>query len=319
MDSSSEKYEYVEHPEMKHIRFFISEATSIPYHFHHDFELFQVIEGSMSLTTAEENARLHAGEIALFNPYEFHALESIGKKAVLLVIQVNPDFCIQHFPAIKYMRFNTSNLTSAVPFNICLKMIHACYDLGYHYYSKLQNYELMCLSDLYRLFWYIVSYVPYTLINENELSTCRRKQDRFCRIIEYIQSHYTEKLTLTEIAEKENLSLTYLSHLFKRNINMNFQQYLTKLRLEKALFLLRSTDMPIFDIAISSGFSDSKYLNRHFMMQYGQSPKAFRKGLPDISKEDETSLSEVKIERFLSPAEGLQILRKHYHFENDLS
>lgn len=314
---TSDRYEHVEHSEMNNIKFFISKTIYIPFHYHNDFEFVQIIEGKIEIRTAKETAELQAGEIALFNPNEFHALESTGSDCITLVIQIDPDFCIQHYPAIKYMRFNTANITSAVPFRICLDMIPICYNLGYNYYSRITGYELKCMSDLFRLFWYVVAYVPYTTINDSELLSQKNRQHRFCKIIEYIRNHYTEKITLSEIAAKEGLSLVYLSHLFKEHMNINFQQYVTTLRLEKALFLLKSTDMNILDICLSSGFSDSKYLNKHFIQKYHISPKDFRKKYNGRSDNQTNHFDDSKKQLLCSNAEGLQILRKHYHFDCD--
>lgn len=74
------------------------------------------------------------------------------------------------------------------------------------------------------------------------------------KIIHYIDEHYSEKLLLSDIALKEDLSLTYLSHFFKDYLGIPFQEYLAKIRCEKARQLLLLTDFPLLDICMSCGF-----------------------------------------------------------------
>lgn len=61
-------------------------------------------------------------------------------------------------------------------------------------------------------------------------------------ITQYIDEHYSEKLLLSDIAEHENMDLYYLSHFFKDNFGMSFQNYLLKIRCERARHLLILTD-----------------------------------------------------------------------------
>ncbi|MFQ9704031.1 MAG: helix-turn-helix domain-containing protein [Enterocloster clostridioformis] len=75
---------------------------------------------------------------------------------------------------------------------------------------------------------------------------------------------------------KEDLSLTYLSHFFKEYLGIPFQEYLAKIRCEKARQLLLLTDFPLLDICMSCGFSDSKYFNSGFRRQH----RLFPQGVP---------------------------------------
>lgn len=216
------------------------------------------------------------------------------------------------------MHFQTANITSAVPFEICLEMIPVCYNLGYNYYSNIKGYELLCMSDLFKLFWYIITYVPYITFTDAELQSKKKQQKRLCKNIEYIRKHYTEKITLSQIAERENLSLTYLSHLFSDTMNMNFQQYLNMLRLERAMFLLNNTNMNLLEICMESGFSDPKYLNKQFLLKFHTSPKDYRKQSKHQFQDSvDFSDENIKIQYIYSPMEGLKILRKHHHFNCD--
>lgn len=314
MDKKPERKEYekISHTQIKNINFFLIDLTYRAPHTHHDFEILQVIEGELHIKTLAEDFVIGPGEIALFNPYTFHTLYSVQSHCILLTIQADPSFCAPHYPAIQSIRFDTANATSSIPFREALEMIHVCFNFGYNYCCREIGFELRCLSDLYRLFAYFVALVPSHYERESESFRSKEKERRLTRIINYIHQHYTEKLTLSELAETENLSMTYLSHLFKSAINMSFQEYLNSLRFEHALLLLKKTDMSVIDICLESGFSDSKYLNKRLESAYNMSLKDFRN---TNLKPDKNVADKWEEQYIYTPEESLAILRKHHHFD----
>lgn len=129
------------------------------------------------------------------------------------------------------------------------------------------------------------------------------------KITHYIDEHYSEKLLLSDIARKEDLSLTYLSHFFKDYLGLPFQEYLAKIRCEKARQLLLLTDFPLLDICMSCGFSDSKYFNSGFRRQHGCSPKEYRLNFRhDQLKQQQKSM--LTTQEFLYAASSIVILER---------
>ena len=78
-----------------------------------------------------------------------------------------------------------------------------------------------------------------------------------------------------------HVSLCYLSHFFTENFGISFQQYLAKIRCDKARRQLLLTDHSLLTVSIECGFSDPKYFNRAFAAQYGMTPRAYRKHFSD--------------------------------------
>ncbi len=97
------------------------------------------------------------------------------------------------------------------------------------------------------------------------------------RISSYIHENYDHKISLEMIASHEGLSRTYFSHFFKSNFGINFNEYLNKIRSEKARTLLSSSKDNLLNIAYMCGFSDIRTLNTAFVKSYGVLPKDFRK------------------------------------------
>lgn len=96
-------------------------------------------------------------------------------------------------------------------------------------------------------------------------------------ILDYIHNHYDEEINLTTLADIMHLSRHYVSRFFKDAVGMNFIDYLTAYRVEKAKQLLMRTEDSISEISGAVGYIDSAYFSKLFKKKVGQSPYQFRK------------------------------------------
>ena len=79
------------------------------------------------------------------------------------------------------------------------------------------------------------------------------------KAIQYISRHFTENLTLEEVAGHVHLNAAYFSSMFKQSTGSSFKEYLNMVRVEESKRLLANTDYTIVDIAIAAGFEDQSY------------------------------------------------------------
>ena len=94
--------------------------------------------------------------------------------------------------------------------------------------------------------------------------------------IAHIETHFTEKITLDELAEKSHLSKRHFSRIFQECIGRPPIDHLMHVRCQKAAGLLKGTNRTITDIAFDCGFSDSNYFTRCFRKTMSQTPKQYR-------------------------------------------
>ncbi len=97
------------------------------------------------------------------------------------------------------------------------------------------------------------------------------------KVKEFVNQNYKDpELSLSSAAEFACVSTGYLSGLFKKEAGTNFVKYLTDVRMEKSMELLRTTDMKTYEIAYETGFANPHYFSVSFKKYTGMSPSDFR-------------------------------------------
>ncbi len=95
--------------------------------------------------------------------------------------------------------------------------------------------------------------------------------------VQNIKANYMNKITLEKLADYLHINPSYLSKLFKKEMNMNFSDYLNKVRIDKSKELLSDTDMNILDIALYTGYEDQSYFTKVFKKYTETTPNRYRK------------------------------------------
>lgn len=96
------------------------------------------------------------------------------------------------------------------------------------------------------------------------------------KIIEYINNNLEKKLNLELLAKVINMNESYLSRIFKEELDMTLSDYIRITRLEKAKELLKDHDIRIKDVAISVGIHDQLYFSRLFTKFFNVTPTEYR-------------------------------------------
>ncbi|HJC23679.1 MAG TPA: response regulator [Candidatus Eisenbergiella merdavium] len=98
----------------------------------------------------------------------------------------------------------------------------------------------------------------------------------FLKLLKYVNSHYTQDISLSETASVLNMNPNYVSQMFKKETGVTFTHYITDLRITEAKKLLRTTRHPISDIAPNVGFNDYFYFLKTFKRVTGRTPSQYR-------------------------------------------
>ncbi|MEO3988867.1 helix-turn-helix domain-containing protein [Pseudocitrobacter cyperus] len=99
---------------------------------------------------------------------------------------------------------------------------------------------------------------------------------RIRQVVARIESQYSQRLSLAEIARDERVSEAWLSRLFHKEVGVSFMQYTTALRLQKAEEQLLSSTTSVQRIALEQGFASSRVMSDLFKRRHGKTPRQYR-------------------------------------------
>ncbi|PZT55956.1 response regulator transcription factor [Paenibacillus silvae] len=117
----------------------------------------------------------------------------------------------------------------------------------------------------------------------NEVEECvsgsggKRSDPNMKMLLDYMHEHYDQPLGLSEVAKHFHFNPSYLSSYFSSHKKEGFNEYLNKIRIEKAEELLRSDDVTISEISSMVGYSDHSYFCKVFKKFTGLSPSRYRR------------------------------------------
>lgn len=103
------------------------------------------------------------------------------------------------------------------------------------------------------------------------------KRQNIDPIREFLDAHYTEKISLDTLAEQFFISKFYLTRVFKEQFGVSINTYVLNLRITKAKQMLRFTDKKLEDIGYQCGLGAPHYFSRIFKQIEGITPSEFRK------------------------------------------
>ena len=274
-------------PTNSYFSVFFNEIQYRSYHRHNAFEICLLLRGKGKISTPEGAMSVASGDVWVMNPFQPHRYA--GSRMLVLIVQIAPGFFAAGFPVIQNVifRFTTINV-----FEAYTELFRSLMKLAELIYIKPQRYELKCSGLLNYMFDQLMEFLPYSIISESDKKAQKSRMRLVNEVITSIEKNYYHKLLLSDIAEELNLSVNYLSHVFKNCTGMSFQKYLAKIRCTQAYTLLQATDLSLFDISISSGFSDAKYFTKNFVEFYGISPGDMRKSLRDGGNWDQAVFGE---------------------------
>lgn len=98
----------------------------------------------------------------------------------------------------------------------------------------------------------------------------------FAKMVAYIAENFSQKHTLSQLSNQFNLSENYICNLFSKHYNSTLTRYVTELRMQKAILMMKQTEKAFKEIAVDCGYTDYYYFCKVFKEYYGASPTQYR-------------------------------------------
>lgn len=266
-----------------------SEPTSalIRWHWHEEIELVYVQSGQVYITCNQDNILADEGDIVFINQNTKHFITPAeDNNCVIKSIIVNPQFIAGYGHLDTEKKYITPVIHSATCRYILISKNHSNYDVYEHNVKNLLQlnsakrigYELLSQSHLLIIWKYLYDHISAMDVSET-VSTSKTVQDeqRVKQAILYIQEHFTEPVSLDDIAGSILVSKSECCRCFKRAMNMTPFEYLMKYRImESTKRMRRKNHETISEIAGAVGFNNTSYYNKIFKKYMGCTPTEYR-------------------------------------------
>jgi two-component system, response regulator YesN len=149
---------------------------------------------------------------------------------------------------------------------------------AYDYILKESMEESNIIDLLGRLKNKIVHdrYTSNQHLKVNQFLEMTTRNEDVIKAQKYVQFHLGEKISLTEVADHLHLNSSYFSRMYKKETGEGFVEYVTRLKMEKAIELLDHSIKSVEQIAYELGFDSKSYFLKTFKRFYGVSPKSHK-------------------------------------------
>ena len=240
------------------------------FHFHKNFELLIVMQGTCACTVGGEEYAISEGDCILVCPFQIHSFRpgadsfvrrvTFHEHLILTLAQnlderrpQNPVFrpapMLTEFFLRQMDRFfgeDSGSFTRIAPHHTRMQVKGCLYTLGGEFLGQ-------------------VNLMP------------RKSADAVTMaVVQFISENYRKDISLRDAARETGYNYQYLSRTFNRIIGINFKKMLNQYRLEHAHALLQDTKLPIGDIAFESGFQSIRSFDQICLEHFGKSPKELR-------------------------------------------
>ena len=288
------RHEIIDFGESIPVKFFVHQLGYSGLHWHNSLELLFVVSGSVNITVAGHIHTLSAGDVILINANDPHELNA--DECIMAAVQIKLSLFDERVVRRSDLYFDCNSVTN--PTNPGLPKLKRIVAQFVKIYADSDEGRTMRAKSL-----------SYSLMAE--LMTCFRVErarseqkhnphqyERITRIVNYINEHCQEDISLHQLADQEFLSAPFLSKFFVRMMGMNFTAYLNQQRLSRAMSDLLEGDLTIEQVASRNGFANAQAFVQQFRKKYGVLPSQYRrdhKGMPRLAASRKVDFNEYTI------------------------
>lgn len=254
----------------------------VPIHWHEDIELIYVKKGKGLVSVNLTEYEVESGSIVLILPGQLHAIYTKNLQRMEYEnIIFSPDLLRSGVVDICETEYLFPLLSGGITLPVHFKkgmeaheeisrILDACDQIGK---EKKEGSEFLIKSMIFQIFYVFINRCSHSGVRK----VIPRDLDRMKKVMKYIEDHYSEKISIAEIAGEVGCAPSYFMRIFKKNIGVSFIEYLNDFRIDTGARLLKETSSSIMEIAMKVGFDNLSYFNRSFKKKYKVSPGQFRK------------------------------------------
>ena len=299
-----QELEIVQYPQLDGLRLFLNTVYYRTPHLHSEWELILVLENTLFIRSGQANYLVEPGQMILFNPDEPHEFQRTDGGCTFACMQVSQrilpvstwlhvEGCLLH----RYLSPEEMEDITSLFLNVLRK-----------YLRQEEQYALYCVAQCCMIFYRLLSKVPSRELTPAQAAHMDKRNTLLKRLVKFVDDNYTTKIRLSDFAEAEGYTVSYLSHYIKTSMNQTFQGYVTSVRLNCARNMIAAGRKRMLDICMESGFSDYRYFCKAFRKQYNMTPETYRHSNSQSKRLSVLRCSIHSEEKFYSWEDSLMLL-----------
>ncbi|MCH4014612.1 MAG: AraC family transcriptional regulator [Solobacterium sp.] len=248
-------------------------------HWHDMLELIQVRSGQMHCCVNGSDFLLKKGDICIINEDQIHRIYSSEENpcdantltiSPVMLQNITDMYNKLILPVISdsdftHIRMNGRNSHARMISDLIDEMMR----LAEEQPAGCELQALACVAMILRQIYLVYSEEPIAIEHDEDLRLHKK-------MTAYIYKHYSDHISLDDIAASAGISRSKCSILFNKYAETSPIDFLNAYRLEMAAGQLRTTSYTIASIAYACGFNQQSYFNRMFAREYSMPPKAYR-------------------------------------------
>ncbi len=251
---------------------------------HERLELFMPLDGPLCMIMGERRVDLAPGELLIVENMKLHRLmDAPGMDTRVIVISFLPNFVYSlGSPSHDYFFLlpfytNVGNRVHVVRDLSLLAEIHRLISrLLECYFYRSSYFQIGCKAYFLELLYILAEFFRAADFRHSELIVQQQRSARLRPVLEFVDLHYAEPITLRQAAALARMSVPQFIRLFKKVAGTTFVSYLNHVRLSRAVRLLKESSLTIAEVASEVGFSDQSYFDRRFKKAFQRTPRDFR-------------------------------------------
>ena len=244
----------------------------ISTHWHESAELLYCLEGKLEVRFPQVTHLLETGDMLFINSNIIHSSRSPLPNKVFVI-----QFPLNFLEEITQNQYNQRFLFNLIPGKKKNTQVQKLLNEIFRDYQKNDlATNLLVKSRTLEFLSLLIKEYSLPLAGQQKIKSLKYLE-RLKQINDYVELNYSQPLKLEQVAANFNYDSAYFSRFFKKYMGISFSEYVNTVRLEKAYYQLRDTDMTILDIAMANGFFSVKSFYNVFKKHYFLSPKQYRK------------------------------------------
>lgn len=273
-----------------------------PIHFHQAIEILYILEGNPEISIQNDTFQAHPEDILVINANKKHSYQST-EDVLLAYFEIDYRLLGDMLDTNQILFWCNSVMNKNAAYDDMRSIMKQILSL---YFEKGGQTQIVLQSLYFQLLEVLIKNFFVKSGDKRFEGEQNQTEDRIAEIINYIHGNYKRKISLNELSSQLYLSVPYLSKYIKKQLGMNFLDYLNNIRIFHAVDDLLYTRQPITTIALDNGFANTAAFTDVFKKIYNMTPSEYRQQMfmmnekQNVSSQDEQDrIVEQKITDYL--------------------